>query len=90
MKVETPKKRTITLEASIVTVCVDLSKNTFHVVALDADGKKILRKKFNRENFKAEKPIFYPRFLDLPAHYWFEPKAAGPTGSGRRGRTNGW
>jgi hypothetical protein len=23
-------------ESSIVTVCVDLSKNTFHVVALDA------------------------------------------------------
>ena len=53
MKVETPKKSQITLEASIVTVCVDLSKNTFHVVALDTDGKKILRKKFNREAFKA-------------------------------------
>ncbi len=52
MKVETPKKKQITLEVSIVTVCVDLSKNTFHVVALDADGKKILRKKFNREAFK--------------------------------------
>ena len=30
MKVGTPKKSQITLEASIVTVCVDLSKNTFH------------------------------------------------------------
>ena len=29
MKVETPKKSQITLEASIVTVCVDRSKNTF-------------------------------------------------------------
>jgi transposase len=49
----TPKKKQITLEASIVTVCVDLSKNTFHVVGLDSDGKKILRRKFNREAFKS-------------------------------------
>ena len=49
MKVETPKKTKVTPESALVTVCVDLSKNTFHVVGLDAEGKKILRRKFNRE-----------------------------------------
>ena len=44
MKVETPKKPKITTESAIVTVCVDLSKSTFHVVGLDAGGNKILRK----------------------------------------------
>ena len=52
MKVETPKKTKITSESTLVTVCVDLSKNTFHVVGLDAEGKKILRRKFNREGFR--------------------------------------
>ena len=52
MKVETPKKPKITTESAIVTVCVDLSKSTFHVVGLDAGGNKILRKKFNRESFR--------------------------------------
>ena len=36
----------------IVTVGVDLSKDTFHVVALDGNGKKILREKFNQADFK--------------------------------------
>jgi transposase len=52
MKVETPKKKKITPESSLVTVCVDLSKSTFHVVGLDTGGNKILRKKFNREGFR--------------------------------------
>ncbi len=52
MKVETPKKTKITPESTLVTVCVDLSKNTFHVVGLDAEGKKILRRKFHREGFR--------------------------------------
>ena len=53
MKVETPKKTKNSPESSLSRIGVDLSKSTFHVVGLDADGKKILRRKFNREGFKA-------------------------------------
>ena len=52
MKVETPKKAKAPLESPLARVCVDLSKSTFHVVGLDAEGNKVLRRKFNRENFK--------------------------------------
>ncbi|MGC8500742.1 MAG: IS110 family transposase, partial [Leptospirillia bacterium] len=52
MKVETPKKTKAPLESTLARVCVDLSKSTFHVVGLDAEGNKVLRRKFNRENFK--------------------------------------
>ena len=52
MKVETPKKVKSPLESILARVCVDLSKSIFHVVGLDAEGNKVLRRKFNRENFK--------------------------------------
>ena len=52
MKVETPKKTKATLESTLVRVFVDLAESTFHVVGLDAEGNKVLRRKFNRENFK--------------------------------------
>ncbi|MHB8369417.1 MAG: hypothetical protein ACYDBP_06950 [Leptospirales bacterium] len=48
----TPKKTKATLESTLVRVCFGLAESTFHVVGLDAEGKKILRRKFNRENFK--------------------------------------
>ena len=40
---ESPKKTKITPESTLVTVCVDLSKSTFHVVGLNAGGSKVLQ-----------------------------------------------
>jgi transposase len=52
MKIQSPKKTTSSPESTLVRVCVDLSKNTFHVVGFDAKGSKVLRKKFSRDQFK--------------------------------------
>ncbi len=52
MKIQTPKKTKAFQESALARVGVDLSKNVFHVVGLDAQGNKILRKKFNREGFQ--------------------------------------
>ena len=37
-----------------------------------------------------EKPVFHPRFLDLAAHYGFEPKACRPYRARTKRRMNGW
>ncbi len=34
---------------SIASVGIDIGKNTFHLVALDAAGKVVVRKKFSRK-----------------------------------------
>jgi transposase len=53
MKIQTPKKTKASPESALARVGVDLSKNVFHVMGLDAQGNKILRKKFNREGFQS-------------------------------------
>ncbi len=38
---------------SIASVGIDIGKNTFHLVALDAHGKVVARKKFSRQQLLA-------------------------------------
>ncbi len=51
VKTSTKKEEAARILASIERVCVDLAKNTFHVVGLDVDRKTIFRRKFSREAF---------------------------------------
>ena len=51
MKIQTLKRTTPSPESTLVRVCFDLSKNTFHIVGFDAKGSKVLRKKFSRDHF---------------------------------------
>ena len=51
VKSSTKKEETTAILATVDRFCVDLAKNSFHVVEIDANRKTVFRRKFSRESF---------------------------------------
>ena len=59
---------------SISVLGIDIGKNNFHLFGVDADGKKVFRKKLTREKLTEFVPTLEPCLIVMETcggvHYW--------------------
>ena len=59
---------------SISVLGIDIGKNNFHLFGVDADGKKVFRKKLTRKKLTELIPTLQPCLIVMEAcggaHYW--------------------